>query len=124
MGPGWEAADDWAALAATAVILFNGALMLRGALRDLMDRAPGSEILTPVRQAAENVPGVLAIEKLFVRRAGMNYFVDIHVQAAPDLPLKEAHAIGGHVKARIRERVPSVAGVLVHLEPFEGTAGR
>lgn len=121
MGPGWEAADDYAALAASAIILINGVLMLRGALHDLMDRAPNAEIVSQVRTAAEHVPGVLAVEKLFVRRAGMNYFVEIHVQAAPDLPLKEAHAIGGHVKATIREQVRSVAGVLMHLEPFEHT---
>jgi cation diffusion facilitator family transporter len=124
MGPGWEAADDWAALAASAVILINGVGFLRGSLRDLMDRAPESEMVAQVRTTAEGVPGVKAVEKLAVRRSGINYFVDIHVQAEPTLPLREAHAIGGHVKATIRERIPSVAGVLVHLEPFEGEIRR
>src|SRR5512141_1627106 len=40
-GPGWEQADDWAALFASAVIVFNGVRMLRSALHDLMDRMPG-----------------------------------------------------------------------------------
>lgn len=123
MGPGWEAADDWAALVASGVIFVNGLIMLRGALRDLMDRAPEENFVAQVRQAAEQVPGVLAVEKLAVRRAGLNYFVDIHIQAAPDLPLRDAHAIGGHVKAKIRETVRAVAGVLVHLEPFEERHG-
>src|ERR671932_781571 len=45
MGPGWEAADDWAALAAAGIIAFNGARILRPAVHDLMDRAPGAELV-------------------------------------------------------------------------------
>ena len=119
-GSGWAAADDWAALVAAGVIAYNGIELLRPALNDLMDRMPGDEVVEPVRRAAEGVPGVLAIEKLAVRPAGTVYMVDIHVQAAPKLPLDEAHVISGCVKSAIREAVPRVAGVLVHMEPFEG----
>lgn len=119
MGPGWEAADDWAALAASAIILVNGVLLMRGALHDLMDRAPETPIVDNVRRTAEAVPGVKAIEKLIVRRAGLRYFVEIHVQADAELPLRQAHAIGGHVKAEIRNQIPSIAAVVIHLEPFE-----
>src|SRR5919199_3616249 len=44
MGPGWEAADDWAALAAAGIIAFNGARILRPAVHDLMDRAPSADL--------------------------------------------------------------------------------
>lgn len=124
MGPGWEAADDWAALAASGIILVNGVLLLKGALNDLMDRAPDTKIVDEVRRTAESVPGVKAIEKLHIRRAGLRYFVEIHVQTNPDLPLKDAHAIGGHVKAEIRNQIPSIAAVVVHLEPFEPNAAQ
>lgn len=122
-GPGWESADDWAALLATAVIAYNGAHMLRFALSDLMDRMPGAEIVDPVRRAAESVPGVLATEKLAVRRTGMTYRVTLHVQTQPSLPIRDAHIVGGMVKSAIREAVPRVQAVLVHLEPFEGGEG-
>jgi divalent metal cation (Fe/Co/Zn/Cd) transporter len=62
---------------------------------------------------------VLAVEKLVVRKAGMYYFVDIHVQADPATSLQDAHVISGCVKGAIRRAVPAVAGVLVHMEPFE-----
>lgn len=119
MGPGWESADDYAAMAASVVIAFTGTRMLRSALRDLMDRNPGAEIATPVRRVAEGVPGVLAIEKLLVRRAGMAFHVEIHVQADPQLSLQAAHALGGAVKSAIRTAQPRVRGVLIHMEPYE-----
>jgi cation diffusion facilitator family transporter len=122
-GPGWEAADDWAALAAAAVIGYNGIAMLRPALSDLMDRMPGSEIVEAVAVAARGVSGVLDVEKLMVRKAGLVFYVDIHVQADPAMPLEAAHILSGRVKSAIRRELPEVAGVLVHMEPYLPKAG-
>jgi cation diffusion facilitator family transporter len=123
-GPGWEEADDWAALFAAGIIIYNSAHMLRPALDDLMDRAPGPDVTEAVRRAASGVPGVLAIEKVHVRRSGMNWRVIIHVQASPEMPLETAHALGGRVKGNIHAAVPNVQSVVVHMEPFEGETAR
>lgn len=117
-GPGWESADDWAALAAAAVIAYNGVSILRPALSDLMDRMPGPEIVDRVTDAAKSVSGVLAVEKLAVRKAGLVFYVDIHVQADPEMRLDAAHILSGKVKTSIRSAIPDVAGVLVHMEPY------
>lgn len=121
-GRGWEQADDWAALFASGVIFYNGLLLVRPALHDLLDKMPGSEIIEPVRRAAGSVPGVLDIEKLSARKAGLVYYVDIHVQADPDMSLHDSHELGGAVKSSIRADVPKVAGVLVHMEPYDEDA--
>jgi cation diffusion facilitator family transporter len=119
-GPQWASADDWAALAAAAVILFNGVRILRPAVGDLMDRSPESEVVERIAAAAVSVAGVAATEKLKVRRAGLGLFVDIHVQADPAMSLHDAHVLSGKVKGAIQAAVPTVLGVLVHMEPFEG----
>ena len=119
-GPGWESADDWAALFASGIIAYNGVILVRPALHDLMDRMPGSEIVGLVRAAAESVAGVKAVEKLTVRRAGMVYHVDIHVQADPQMSLHTSHELSGAVKAAIRRAEKRVRGVLVHMEPYTG----
>jgi cation diffusion facilitator family transporter len=121
--PGWAVADDWAALAATGVIAYNGIALLRPALHDLMDRMPGADVLAPIRRAAEAVPGVLAVEKLLARRTGLVYQVTIHVQAEPTTPLDEAHALGHRVTDAIRAAVPQVDAVVVHMEPYAATTG-
>lgn len=118
-GTGWESADDWAALVASLVIAFNAVLLIRPALHDLMDRIPGDAVVGSIRRAAEGVPGVLAIEKLAVRKAGLGYRVNLHVQAEPTMPLDQAHVLSGLVKGAIRQAVPQVQSVLVHMEPFE-----
>jgi cation diffusion facilitator family transporter len=112
-------ADDWAALVAAVVIAVNGVLILRPALEELMDRAPELAVVERIAAAATAVPGVLAIEKLRARRAGLSLYVDLHVQAEPTLSLHDAHILSGRVKTAIRAAEPTVIGVLVHMEPFE-----
>jgi cation diffusion facilitator family transporter len=43
-GPGFAQADDWAALVACAVILFNGARFARFAVHELMDTVPATSL--------------------------------------------------------------------------------
>jgi cation diffusion facilitator family transporter len=123
-GKGWESADDWAALVASAVIAFNGISMLRAATHDLMDRMPGPEIVGPIRAAALGVPGVHAIEKLHVRKTGMTYRATLHVQTDGSMSLEDAHALGGRVKRAICASAPHVNYVLVHMEPYQGAVPR
>lgn len=119
-GTGWAAADDWAALLASVVIGYNGVRMLDAATQDLMDKMPGVDIVAPIRDAALSVPGVNAIEKIYVRKAGMSYRVTLHVQADGLMSLEDAHALGGQVKHTIFASYPRVNYVLVHMEPFHG----
>lgn len=117
-GPGWEAADDWAALVAAGVITVNGARTLKPALAGLMDEAPDRTVWEKALQAATQVGGVLTVEKLNVRSSGSGYYIDLHVQADPTLSLDAAHEIGAGVKYSIREAIPRTVNVLVHMEPY------
>src|SRR3954470_11008267 len=117
-GPRWAAADDWAALGSSLVIARNGITMAFAALHDLMDRSPGEPVLAPLREAALGVPGVCAIEKLAARRVGTGYRVTVHVQAAPELSLADAHSLGGRVKHAMSNAGLRIDSVLVHMEPY------
>ena len=121
-GPRWASADDWAALVASALILASGIAVLRPSIADLMDRAPDPAVVERIANAARATTDVRAIEKLAVRKHGLAYYVDIHVQADPAMSLHDAHVVSGRVKGAIRTAVPTVAGTLVHMEPFEDAA--
>src|ERR1043165_9342096 len=82
-GPGWESADDWAALLASTIILYNGVQIIRPALAELMDQSPAEDVFQAVDGAARRVDGVLAIEKLRIRKSGTRYQLELHVQAEP-----------------------------------------
>jgi len=117
-GRGWEAADDWAALVAALIVAVNGVRTLRPAISGLMDEAPDRTVKERVLEAACAVDGVRNVENLKVRRSGLGFYVDLHVQADPAISLEDAHEIAATVKYAIVAAIPSVAGVLVHMEPY------
>src|SRR5262249_58549864 len=76
-----------------------------------------------VRREALAVPGVRGVEKLLVRKTGLEYLVDIHVEVDPDLTVRQGHEISHAVKDRLVAAIVTVKDVLVHIEPAPAPAG-
>ena len=118
-GEGYESADDWAALFASAIILMNAIRILRPAVGEVMDAAPPVEIERSIREVAGLVEGVIGLEKCYVRKVGFSYYVDLHVTVDGDLTVRTGHDIAREVKKAIRVVHPHVVEVLVHIEPSD-----
>src|SRR5256886_1394792 len=116
-GEKWQRADDYAALFACAIIASTGARLLGPALREILDTAPRGEIIESIRRAARSVPGVIDLDKCFVRKMGVAYYVDLHVQVNGSISVREGHGLAHRVKEAIRATDPRIADVLVHIEP-------
>jgi cation diffusion facilitator family transporter len=116
---GDSAADDWAALCASPIILFSGLRQMRAPIAEILDTAPSRDIETAVRTVAAEVPGVAALDKCFVRKVGFRYYVDLHIVVDGNLTVREGHAIAHRVEDSILEKIPRIAEVLVHAEPYE-----
>jgi len=116
-------ADDAAAIFCAIIIGFNGWLLLRPPLSELMDEAPDPKIVERIRQIASDTSGVARVEKCFVRKAGHLFFVEMHVEVDPQMTVLRSHEIAHGVKDKIREAMPEVSDVLVHIEPL-GIAAR
>lgn len=118
-GAGYESADDYAALFASCIIVFNAYRILRPAIGEIMDAAPSPELESAIRAVAQHVPGVMALEKCFIRKMGFAYYVDLHVTVDGTLSVRDGHDIARGVKLTIRTSYPNVAEVLVHIEPSD-----
>lgn len=116
-GRGYEAADDFAALIAAAIIAWNGLRLVGPALNELMDASPDLSLTERVRAEAGATPGVEGIEKCLIRKMGGRYFVDMHVEVDPQMTVDRAHLIAHEVKDRVRAKLPQIQDVLVHIEP-------
>jgi cation diffusion facilitator family transporter len=116
-GERWQTADNWAALFACALIGMNGVRLLRPAIYEIMDTAPRGRIIERVHHAAVSVPGVVELDKTFVRKMGLSFYVDLHVKVDGDISVREGHAIAHDVKSAIQQSDPRIADVLVHVEP-------
>jgi len=113
------AADDWAALCASPVIMFNAWRQLRAPFAELLDTAPAPQLEREVRSVASTVAGVIGLEKCHARKMGFRYYVDLHIVVEGTLSVRQGHNIAHDVEDAVLQQVPQIAEVLVHVEPEE-----
>jgi cation diffusion facilitator family transporter len=116
-GQDWIWADEAAALFVVVMILRGAVPILRDTARDLLDAQAEPDYVQAVRKCAGETEGVLDVEKLWIRKAGLEYLAEIHVEVAPDRTVADGHRIGHEVKNRLQAQFPRLRHVLVHLEP-------
>jgi cation diffusion facilitator family transporter len=110
-------ADAAAALVVVAIILWSAYELLLTSASELLDQQADDNVVDEIRAAARQVPGVRGVEKLLVRRSGMELFADMHVEVDPNLSVDRGHKIGHDVKSRLLDEFTALRDVLVHLEP-------
>jgi cation diffusion facilitator family transporter len=118
-GKGYETADDWAALFASGFILYNSYKIFRPALGEIMDEHLNDDLIADIRKVSLTVEGVVATEKCFIRKAGMNYHVDLHATVDANITVKRGHEIAHKLKDTLRNEIPQLGHVLIHIEPDE-----
>lgn len=119
MGKGYEAADDWAALFAAGLIFYNSYRIFRPALGEILDENVHDDLVADIRRVALTVPGVQGTEKCFVRKAGMQYHVDLHANVSGEISVRAGHEIAHRLQDTLREQLPQLGNVLIHVEPQE-----
>lgn len=117
MGKGYEAADDWAALLAAGFILYNSYLIFRPALGEIMDEHLYDEMIAEIRKISTATDGVVDTEKCIVRKVGMRYFIDLHVEVDGNLTVTQGHTIAHRLKEHLMGELPEVGDILIHIEP-------
>lgn len=117
MGEGYETADDWAALIAAVIILYNSYKIFRPALGEIMDEQVYDDLIVKIRKIAADVDGVVATEKCFVRKSGLKFHVDLHTTVDGSITVKNGHDISHLLKDTIKAKLPEVENVLIHIEP-------
>ena len=116
-GSGYEQADDYAALCASAIIIYNAFRLFRPALFEIMDAAPSPEIIRKVVEASLMVNGVVAIDKCFARKMGFQYYIDMHVIVDGNISVHKGHEISHEVKDKLVDSFQNISDVLIHIEP-------
>ncbi len=119
LGKGYESADDWAALFASGFIFYNSFLIFRPALGEIMDEHLYDDLILEIREISLKVDGIINTEKCFIRKAGMQYHVDLHAIVDASITVKEGHDIAHKLKDLLREEIPQLGHVLIHIEPSE-----
>jgi cation diffusion facilitator family transporter len=116
-GQSFHVVDHLGAIVVGLCVGWAGTALFWRSVQELLDRQAEPEILESVRREALTVSGVQNVEKLFVRKSGIEYLADIHVEVDPRLSVRDSHAIAHAVKDRVRFSIVQIKDVLVHIEP-------
>ncbi|PBQ33079.1 cation-efflux pump [Sphingobacteriaceae bacterium] len=117
LGKGYESADDWAALFASGIILYNSYLIFRPALGEIMDEQLNDDLIIRIRNLSIQVAGVIDTEKCLARKTGMKYHVDLHIIVDAGITVREGHVIAHNLKDYLQQEIIQLADVLIHVEP-------
>jgi cation diffusion facilitator family transporter len=117
LGKGYESADDWAALFASGFILYNSYLIFRPALGEIMDEHLNDDLIDEIRKVSLQVEGIIDTEKCFIRKSGMKYHVDLHARVDANITVKAGHDLAHKLKDTLRQEIPELGHVLIHVEP-------
>jgi len=113
----FQAADHWGAFAVGLIVVFTGLRVVHDTALQLMDTMPDRDTMATIRRVALAVAGVRGVEKCYARKTGLQYHVDLHLEVDPEITVRQSHDIATNVRIAIKETLPWVADVLVHVEP-------
>jgi cation diffusion facilitator family transporter len=88
---------------------------------ELMDGSD-TELYGAVFSAVHSVAGAGNPHRARMRRIAGLWDIDIDIEVAPELSVREAHRIASRVEAAIKKSVDGVYDIMVHVEP-EGESG-
>ncbi|MGC4001940.1 MAG: cation transporter dimerization domain-containing protein [Pirellulales bacterium] len=104
-------------MATCLLIVYNGYRVLFGSLHEVLDGQVANDVYERIARLAAEVPGVVAPEKCRVRKSGIDFLVELHIEVAPDITVREGHDIGHRVKDHLLAGDKRIKDVLIHIEP-------
>lgn len=118
-GPGFEIADDIAALAVTVLILLNGIRIILPALDELMDKRIEDFRIKSIEAIAFDIDGIERLETVTLRRSGAGFVAEIHMEVPPSLTVEESHELSHRLKDRLLDNKDlHIIHAVMHVEPY------
>lgn len=117
LGSDYSKADDWAAIISALFIVYNAYTIFRPALGEILDEHTHHDLIDKIREMENDVEGVLGIEKCLVRKTGVYYFIDIHLEVDGLISVNKGHEIAHKFKDYVMGKIPDISDILVHIEP-------
>ena len=118
---GWPILDPAAALLVAGFIGHAAFQIARDASNVLADHVVIDD--AEIQRVVSEVPEAVGCHEIRTRGSADHAFLDLHVWFSPETPLEEAHRLSHVVKDRLLAAFPSLADVVIHIEPGTGTGG-
>jgi cation diffusion facilitator family transporter len=115
----WFFWDNLGAFIVSLFILYSAFGLLAPVFAEFIGEGADEKEKQRIKNLVLGVKGVKTTHKIRTRKQGSGWYVDLHIEVAPELTVKEGHDISTAVQERLIAKGPDILDVIVHLEPFE-----
>ncbi len=110
-------ADDYAAIVTAIIILFNAYLIFRPAIGEIMDEHLHLDLEDEIRINTKKHFPETETEKIYIRKNGMLYHVDLHLIVDGNISVHDGHELAHKVKRELMKMNENIGNILIHVEP-------
>ncbi len=112
---GFQLADAITGIAVGLFVAYAGLSIIKDASDVLIDKNQTDTL--KIKEIVCSHNGVIECHEIRTRGAKGNVFLDLHVLVSPSMTVSDAHRIAHEVEDAIRQRMPEIVDVVVHIEP-------
>jgi len=110
--------DSIASIVVALIIIYMGYKIIEGGAKEMMEEQDNPEIVEKVENIVNECTNAKNPHLIRMRRLGSYYIVDMHIEFPENMSVKESHNIVNLLEHRIREQLPEVQEVVIHIEPI------
>lgn len=115
--PEWHFLDQVGALIVAAMILKAAWDITKPALAELIDAGAPPQDYQQIVALSQSISGVRSVHKVRTRRSSAGLYVDLHALVDGNISVCAGHDIATQLQRKLIVDGPSVADVVVHIEP-------
>lgn len=110
--------DAITALLVSCFILRSAFSIFMDSNVELMDGVKDTSVYQKIFSAINEVEGIKNPHRVRSRSIGGKYMITLDAEADGNMTLWQAHALANEVEQSIRNNIPEVYDIVVHIEPF------
>lgn len=110
--------DSVTALLVSCFIIRSAIKIFMDSNIELMDGVKDVSVYQKIFDAIKNVDGIGNPHRVRSRSIGGKYMITLDVEADGNMTLTQAHALSNQIEQNIRDNIPEVYDIVVHIEPF------
>lgn len=109
--------DSVTALLVNCFIIRSSIRIFMDSNIELMDGVKDTSVYRRIFEAIDKVDGISNPHRVRSRSIGGKYMITLDVEADGDMTLSQAHVLATQVEHSIRDSIPEVYDIVVHVEP-------
>lgn len=119
LGEDWAVLDPIAAVVVSIFIIRTAALLVSGALDELLEKSLPDDEERQIEQIVHSEPEVSGMHNLCTRRIGNRIAIEMHLRMPGEISLNESHAHATNIERKLRNHFGERTHINIHVEPLK-----